>query len=85
VLIQHPGLKVKEVLFPASAVGEFQRRAPKLAMSFTRKADRNPEGSVITIVFEGTAAVTPAAVTVLQSHCYDRAGVEVGTPGLTIR
>jgi len=84
LLIAETTRAVTGVTFPASAVGEHLRRAPRVAISFTRKADSNPAGAVATLQLAGATAATPSLLTLAETHCFDRAGEPVTAPGVRL-
>lgn len=82
ILLQETTRAVTGVTFPASAIGEHLRRAPKVAISFTRKADMNPAGAVATVQLAGNGVADASSLTVVETHCFDRQGNPVATPNV---
>ena len=84
VLVAESGRTIAHVSFPQSVAGEYVRRAPKTAISFTRRADSNPSATAATVEFSGMAALPAGALSVVSAVCVDRTGNPVADPQLSL-
>jgi len=69
------------VEFSQTVQGQFQSRFPKLSMSFISTSDGPFSGEVVTIFSEDESS----SVQIISADCYDKNGVVLENPGVSIK
>ena len=73
------------VSFGDSVIGRVKRDGARLAIAFTAKADESLADGFATIIGSNGLPADVSAITAKQVSCFDRKGVAVGAPGLTLQ
>ena len=82
LLVMETGATVVGVAFSEDVLGEWERWAPKVALSFAQRADEAVTGWPVQLELRGAAMDADTAFDASTVKCFDRAGRAVDEPGL---
>lgn len=83
LLLDTGSAAVGSVRFSDSLIGRFKKEGPRLAVSFTVKADAPPSGKLAWFSEASGQPLDASAFALSSAQCYDRLGAKIADPGLT--